>query len=105
MAEGRLATMKGYSFAEDDGFRADIIERIMCDFVVDLRRVSHSHGRNPEAAVVDQDRFGRLLHDGVVSIESDVLKVNEETRYLVRSVASTFDAHLAHTPGARSRAV
>jgi oxygen-independent coproporphyrinogen-3 oxidase len=97
--------MKGYSITEDDRFRADIIERIMCDFVVDLRRVSHSHGRNPEAAVVDQDRFVRLLDDGVVSMESDVLKVNEETRFLVRSVASTFDAHLARTPGAHSRAV
>ena len=105
MAEGRLATIKGYSFTEDDRFRADIIERIMCDFAVDLRRVSHSHGRNPEAAVVDQDRFGRLLDDGVVSMESDMLKVNEEARFLVRSVASTFDAHLARTPGARSRAV
>jgi oxygen-independent coproporphyrinogen-3 oxidase len=41
--------MKGYSFTEADRFRADIIERIMCDFAVDLRRVSHSHGRNPEA--------------------------------------------------------
>jgi oxygen-independent coproporphyrinogen III oxidase len=105
MAEGRLATMKGYSFTQDDRFRADIIERIMCDFAVDLRHVSHRHGRNPEAAVVDQDRFGRLLDDGVVSLESDVLKVNEETRFLVRSVASTFDAHLARTPGAHSRAV
>ena len=105
IAEGRLATTKGYSFTEDDRFRADIIERIMCDFAVDLRRVSDSHGRKPEAAVVDHDRFRRLLDDGVVTLERDLLKVSVDTRFLVRSVASTFDAHLARIPAAHSRAV
>ena len=50
IAEDRLAIAKGYVFTGEDRFRADIIERIMCDFIVDRLRVSHSHGRNPEAA-------------------------------------------------------
>ena len=36
IAENRLATSKGYVFTEEDRFRADIIERIMCDLAVDL---------------------------------------------------------------------
>jgi oxygen-independent coproporphyrinogen-3 oxidase len=38
IAEDRLATSKGYLFTGEDRFRADIIERIMCDLAVDLPR-------------------------------------------------------------------
>jgi hypothetical protein len=34
IAEDRLATSKGYMFTGEDRFRADIIERIMCDLAV-----------------------------------------------------------------------
>jgi Coproporphyrinogen III oxidase and related Fe-S oxidoreductases len=46
IAEDRLATAKGYVFTREDRFRADIIERIMCDLAVDLPRVSRLHGRD-----------------------------------------------------------
>jgi oxygen-independent coproporphyrinogen-3 oxidase len=36
IASGRLATVKGYGLTGDDRLRAEIIERIMCDFGVDL---------------------------------------------------------------------
>src|SRR5262249_42617146 len=41
---GRLATVKGYHLTDDDRLRADIIERIMCDFGVDLGAVCARHG-------------------------------------------------------------
>ena len=36
IANGRLATAKGYALTDDDRLRAEIIERIMCDFAADL---------------------------------------------------------------------
>jgi oxygen-independent coproporphyrinogen-3 oxidase len=36
IASGRLATVKGYALTDDDRLRAEIIQRIMCDFGVDL---------------------------------------------------------------------
>ena len=44
IAAGRLATAKGYRLSDDDRLRADIIERIMCEFGVDLGEICARHG-------------------------------------------------------------
>ncbi|KRR02266.1 coproporphyrinogen III oxidase [Bradyrhizobium jicamae] len=105
VATGHFATVKGCAISADDRFRAEIIERIMCDLAVDLSRVSHDHGRTVEEAIIDRERFERLLADGVITVEANRLLVAEDSRFLIRSVASTFDAHLAKGGGAHSGAV
>jgi oxygen-independent coproporphyrinogen III oxidase len=105
IAEDRLATVKGYQFTEDDRFRAEIIERIMCDFAVDLPQVSWRHGRDPRSAIVDRSRIEGLVADGAVTITNDRLTVSDGAEFLVRSVASAFDSHLARSGATHSRAV
>ncbi|XIA68080.1 hypothetical protein ACFIOY_17980 [Bradyrhizobium sp. TZ2] len=46
IAECRLATVNGYAFIEDDLFRADMIERIICDLTEDLEQISRIHRRD-----------------------------------------------------------
>jgi oxygen-independent coproporphyrinogen-3 oxidase len=104
-ADGKLATAKGYALTADDRFRADIIERIMCDFAVDLAPICRHHGRSVQTAIVDHERFGRLVSDGVVTMKGDRLEVIDDFRFLARSVASIFDAHLPKAVAAHSRAV
>ena len=48
IASGKLATVKGYALTEDDRLRAEIIERIMCDFGVDLDQICARHQSAPE---------------------------------------------------------
>ncbi|ANW03283.1 oxygen-independent coproporphyrinogen III oxidase [Bradyrhizobium icense] len=105
IAEGRLATVKGYAFTEDDLFRADIIERIMCDLTVDLEQISRIHHQDPMTAIVDRARIDRLLADGVATMSKGRLTVSEGSEFLVRSVASAFDAHLSRSTRVLSRAV
>ncbi len=105
IAEGRLATAKGYAFTMEDRFRADIIERIMCDLKVDLPRVSRAHGRDHRSAIVDRTRIESLIADGAVTMVEDRLSISDGAEFLVRSVASAFDAHLAHSAAMHSRAV
>lgn len=105
IAEGRLATAKGYAFTTEDRFRADIIERIMCDLKVDLPRVSRAHGRDHRSAIVDRTRIESLIADGAVTMVDDRLSISDGAEFLVRSVASAFDAHLAHSAATHSRAV
>jgi oxygen-independent coproporphyrinogen-3 oxidase len=105
VAEEKLATVKGYAFTEDDRFRADIIERIMCDMTVDLPRLARQHGRNPETAVVDWMRLQSLVADGAVTMTGDRITIRDGAEFLVRSVASAFDAHLAKSAAVHSRAV
>ena len=105
IAEDRLATAKGYAFTGEDRCRADIIERIMCDLTVDLPGVSRAHGRDHRSAIVDRSRIESLIADGAVTMIEDRLSISDGAEFLVRSVASAFDAHLAHSAATHSRAV
>ncbi|HMM89185.1 oxygen-independent coproporphyrinogen III oxidase [Bradyrhizobium sp.] len=105
VAEGRLATAKGYRFTPEDRFRADIIERIMCDLAVDLPFISKVHGRDIRSAIVDRPRIESLIADGAVTMIDNRLSISDGAEFLVRSVASAFDAHLANSAATHSRAV
>jgi oxygen-independent coproporphyrinogen-3 oxidase len=102
---GRFATAKGYCLTEDDVLRGEIIERIMCDFGVDIGAVCARHGAGADAVLKSAPRLEQLVSDGVVEIEGNSLKVPDKSRFLVRSVAAAFDAHLDHSQRLHSRAV
>jgi oxygen-independent coproporphyrinogen-3 oxidase len=105
IAGGRLATVKGYALTDDDRLRADIIERIMCDYGVDLDAICARHGSAPEAMLQSAPRLRELISDGIVELDGASLAVTEHSRFLVRSVAAVFDAHLDATRQLHSRAV
>lgn len=105
IAKGRLATVTGYTLTSDDHFRAEIIERLMCDFVVDLDDVCHRYGLLPASLWPEVERLSPLLSDGVVAMKNGKLKVEDDSRFLVRTVASAFDAHIGRSAAVHSRAV
>jgi oxygen-independent coproporphyrinogen-3 oxidase len=105
IATGRFATAKGYCLTEDDVLRGEIIERIMCDFGVDIGAVCARHGAGADAVLKSAPRLEQLVSDGVVEIEGNSLKVPDKSRFLVRSVAAAFDAHLDRSQRLHSRAV
>jgi oxygen-independent coproporphyrinogen-3 oxidase len=105
IAEGRLATIKGYALTDDDRLRADIIERIMCDYRVDLGEVCARHGAAADAMLQSAPRLKTLITDGVVKLTGDQLAVTKDARFLLRSVAAAFDAHLDAAKQLHSRAV
>ena len=105
IADGRLATVKGYGLTDDDRLRAEIIERIMCDFGADLEQICARHGSEPEAMLRSAPRLRDLITDGVVELDGASLAVTDHSRFLVRSVAAAFDAHLDGSKQLHSRAV
>jgi len=105
IAAGRFATVKGYALTDDDRLRADIIERIMCDYGVDLDVVCARHGARPEQMLRSAPRLQALISDGVVELNGASLAVREGSRFLVRSVAAAFDAYLDAGQRLHSRAV
>ena len=104
IARGELATARGYALTPDDRLRTELIERIMCDFAVDVGEVCRAHGREPGALVAALPRLPALLADGLARWEGDRLVVSEEARDLVRAVAAAFDAHLGTSAALHSRA-
>ncbi len=64
-----LATRKGYALTTDDRLRADIIERIMCDFRVDLREACARHATTPDVVLRSATRLPELIADGIIHLE------------------------------------
>ncbi len=105
ISRGELATAKGYALTADDRLRADLIERVMCDFKVDVAQVCCRHGVAPETILRSIPRLRMLEGDGIIRLDGSMLSVNDESRFLVRSVASAFDAYLGQSGRTHSRAV
>jgi oxygen-independent coproporphyrinogen III oxidase len=63
------------------------------------------HGRDLRSAIVDRPRTESLIADGVVTMIDHRLSIRDGAEFLVRSVASAFDAHLAHSAATHGRAV
>ena len=105
IAGGKLATVKGYALTADDRLRAEIIERIMCDFGVDLDPICARYGSAPQEVLKSSPRLKDLISSGVVELDGASLAVKEDSRFLVRSVAAAFDAHLDGSKQLHSRAV
>jgi oxygen-independent coproporphyrinogen-3 oxidase len=94
IAEGSLATAKGYRLTPEDRLRAHVIERLMCDFAVDVSAISVFHGFAPDHLLAANDRLRSMADDGVVTLSNGTVIMKGEHRFLVRGVASTFDAYL-----------
>ena len=105
IASGRLATVKGYALTDDDRLRAEIIERIMCDFGVDLDQICARHGSVAETMLKSSPRLQGLISDGIVELDGASLSLADDSRFLVRSVAAAFDARLDGSKQLHSRAV
>ena len=105
ISRGELATAKGYPLTPDDRLRADLIERLMCDFRVDLAELCPKHGEAPELLLRSIPRLQTLAADGVIRIDGTVVSVADDARCLVRSVAAAFDAYLGASGRPHSRAV
>jgi oxygen-independent coproporphyrinogen-3 oxidase len=105
IAAGNLATVKGYALTNDDRLRREIIERIMCDFRVDVGRICDAHGASTEKVLQTSPRLRDLVANGVAVLDGTSLSVEEDARFLVRCVAAAFDAHLEGSALRHSRAV
>jgi oxygen-independent coproporphyrinogen-3 oxidase len=98
VGRGELATARGYRLSADDRLRGELIERLMCDFRVDVGAVCARHGAAPEQILGDAPRLQSLAADGVVRVDGHVVELQTDARFLVRTVAAAFDAYLA-APG------
>ncbi|MGI6246045.1 MAG: oxygen-independent coproporphyrinogen III oxidase [Pseudochelatococcus sp.] len=91
---GEPATVRGYRLTADDRLRADVIERLMCDFSADLDAIGRTHGVDAGFLLRGNGRLDALRDDGAVEIDGAVIRVHRDRRFIVRAVAACFDAYL-----------
>jgi oxygen-independent coproporphyrinogen-3 oxidase len=96
--QGRLATARGIRVSPDDRLRRSIIERLMCDFAVDLNGFARSLAAELEA-------LERFQADGLLTVDDGLIRVEPAGRPLIRTICAVFDAHLQRGLARHSRAV
>lgn len=105
VADGKLPIARGVAVTDEDRFRADIIERLMCDFAVDLAAACERHGRNLadlQDAIIALRGFQQ---DGLATWDGQQLTVTPRGRMLVRSICALFDAYLAPEAQRHAKAI
>lgn len=91
---GALPVARGVAFSDEDRFRAAIIERLMCDFEVDLAALAAAHSRSLEELEAEREELAAMEMDGLVGLSGPVVRVSEDGRDFVRSVCAVFDQYL-----------
>jgi oxygen-independent coproporphyrinogen-3 oxidase len=87
VAAGHLPVTRGIATTEEDRLRAGLIERLMCDFTLDLCDV-------PDAMLVAAlARLAPLERDGLLRLQGARLTVSPAGRRFIRQVAACFDAY------------
>ncbi|HSA59407.1 MAG TPA: oxygen-independent coproporphyrinogen III oxidase [bacterium] len=92
---GGLATQRGYLLNRDDHVRRELIRQIMCRGVAEIPAFEKDWG------IVFADYFkddlphlGPMIADGLVTLDSQALRVVHEGHLFLRNVAMAFDRHL-----------
>jgi oxygen-independent coproporphyrinogen-3 oxidase len=92
---GELPIARGLASTEDDSVRRAVIQRLMCDFALDIPAFERAHG------VVFADYFARempalqsLESDGLLALGRHVVEVTRKGRLLIRNIAMIFDAYI-----------
>lgn len=89
VAAGELPVARGCALEGEDAFRAEIIERLMCDLEADLGALARAHDRP-----VPRPDLSELEADGIVTRRGDTLVITPRYRTLARVVAAAFDTRL-----------
>lgn len=100
-----LPIARGVALTDEDRFRSEIIERLMCDFNVDLAAVCATHGRPLSVLAEPLARLETFERDGLIRHEGVRLMITERGRILVRSVCAAFDAYLAPDAERHAKAI
>ncbi len=101
LAFGKLPIARGVRLTPDDRLRRTAIQRLMCDFRLDLQALGDEFSVDPSATFgADLQRLAPLQDAGLVERAGPggmTVQVTPQGRLLVRVVAMQFDAYL-HQP-------
>ena len=105
VADGRLPTARGIALTDDDRFRGEVIERLMCELAVDLDVVAARHGRRVTELAGALAGLAPMEADGLVERDGARIRITELGRPFIRSACARFDAHLDPSALRHSRVV
>ena len=103
---GKLPLEKGIELEPDDLLRRDIITRLMCNFMLDIKALEikwrFSFWTHFKA---EQESLQEMQTDGLLVVDGDLLRVLPAGRLLVRNICMVFDRYLKESVGGFSRVI
>ncbi len=105
VAVGHLPVARGVALAAEDRLRRAVIERLLCDGVVDAAEVALGQGLAVDPLLGAFEALHRLEGDGLVTLRSWTVRTTPLGRRYLRNVAACFDPALGGVAGRHSRAV
>jgi len=92
---GRLPAVRGVVRNRDDEIRADVIHRLMCNFVVDLGEVSERWGIDFRSYFArDLELLVPYSEEGLVLVEDQIIRPTATGELFVRNLAMCFDRYM-----------
>jgi oxygen-independent coproporphyrinogen-3 oxidase len=102
---GGLASRRGCVLSLDDRIRRDAIEEILCQFRLDLERLTASYGDFTEPLRETSDRLLASAPAGALEPWQGGFRIAEGWRSRTRLIAAEFDAYFQTQPARHSLAV
>ena len=104
---GGLGTNRGVGLTHEDRLRSHIIERLMCDFHVDLEAACDQFNVPVADLAGDLGKLDPLIADELVAVDGWRVDVLPPGRMLVRMACAAFDQYHAPNPDkpAHARAI
>ncbi len=102
---GRSPVTRGLITSTEDRMRAEIIERLMCNFTVNPMAIAKDHGFDESTLLAAFERLKDLQSDDMITMSGHTITIPEDRHIFVRNVAQAFDAHYVEAPARHSRAV
>ena len=95
VADGGLATMRGYRLSPEDRLRRAVISRLLCHTVVVKEEISEEFGVDFDEFFAEElHRLAPFREDGLVLLERDALRATWLGRIFIRNLAMIFDPYL-----------
>lgn len=93
--EGRLATYRGVALTNEDRFRADVIQSLMCDLEVDFLPLLRKWRMSATVLLSAIPKLRRFESDGLVRHMGSVVAVTRLGRPFLRTICASFDQYIA----------
>jgi oxygen-independent coproporphyrinogen-3 oxidase len=92
---GELPIARGFALSGDDLLRRDAIQRLMCDFALDLPALSARWHVDAAARFAPElARLADLERDGLLALTQGRVQVGAKGRLLIRNICMVFDDYL-----------
>ena len=107
--KNNLAVLRGYSVTNEQKIIREIINSIMCNYFVDLNKISKKY----KVSISDiykivkfkEDLLDDFISDGILNFKSGIIAINEKGRLFTRNIAMRFDPMIDQKVGTYSNTV